>query len=533
MGPDGARYLASQLENPDFAAAKSWYDFRRKHSLPEWTQALHPLPYDDLNGQRRSSAGDLLLKLGSNAAPAFGAVWSILHSDRADDSANRWLAAILTALPAETERVVPQLADDIRDTNRANRVYCISVLASLGPKARTAIPALTNAAADAGAVGRSAAVALWKIDGRTNTLSDVLSYNLRHGSSVDQWESLKLLKDEPDAARLVVPALEHMLDSQRLDYQMEAEDLLMRIDPIHWKTVARLSWEDSQPVVRTLVKKILCGTDAERRLAMQKLCLLGPLAKDAVPALVEILGDWQCPVTKITGTRSLTKSSHDNVALAAVSALAEIGPASEPATDFLSDFLRQDQLRTHQYCRALGAIGPAAKRAIPILTKLLATNQQDQGRIERCYYSAQRLDQRIEIACALCLIDPQSANAVSFLKELCSRTDITNLTRVSSSSLCRAKLTLYRIGAAINPPSSTLIPQIDYRGGGDLELLGDLGPLARAWSAELIYRCYHDQYGGPSRPTPEAALAIWKVDPEAAGRLCLPGALLLPDYPRN
>jgi hypothetical protein len=532
MGADGARYLAAHLTDAQYLQAKSLDDFGKRHPRLFWTQRFVRWPEDDNHGTPQKRAAKLLVGLGSNAAPAFGIVWDIFQRDDDDPRTEHAITDVLQSLPNQLKGCVPQLAEDILNSNRYSRIDSINLLASLGPSARGAIPALTNVAAEAGAPGRLASLALWKIDRQTNVVAGVLTHNLLHGSPSDQWATLELLKYSPEVARLTVPAIEHMLDSPILDTQMEAVGLLMSVDPVYWKSIARRSWSEPQPVVERLIYKIVNRPDAEKLLAIRKLELLGPRGVAALPELVGVLREWKPPKEMIIGM--FDNSIKDLVAVAALDALAEMGPAAEPATDMLLELLRQDPLRTHEYCRALGAIGPAAARAAPTLSEMLATNYWN-GRANRQFEGAsRRLYERMEIASALCLIDPRSTNAISILHNFYAQTTPARGIYVRSEWLGRAGLTLYRIGVLTNLPSSLVTVPNFYLlpfNNVAIELLGDMGPLAKSALPSLIKP--RNSRGGPISLTPELALAIRKIDPEEADRLCLPGILLLPEYPRN
>jgi HEAT repeat protein len=85
---------------------------------------------------------------------------------------------------------------------------------------------------------------------------------------------------------------------------------------------------------------------------------IGPDAKEAVPALIKLLDQ---------------KDAYSPLRSGAIDALGGIGPESLPALDALLGVLAKggDKYAISPVIRAIGAIGPKAEKAIPVLKKLL------------------------------------------------------------------------------------------------------------------------------------------------------------------
>ena len=109
---------------------------------------------------------------------------------------------------------------------------------------------------------------------------------------------------------------------------------------------------------------ILADTDAKvRRKAAYALGQIGPQASAAVPALGTALGDRQL-----------------EVAWYVADALGRIGPAAVPAVEGLVHVIEEtpgDEVLRRNAVIALGRIGPGAKTALPVLEKLLKSDDAE------------------------------------------------------------------------------------------------------------------------------------------------------------
>lgn len=145
------------------------------------------------------------------------------------------------------------------------------------------------------------------------------------------------------------------------------------------EAIAAIDSQRAQPTVGILIGLLSESKADHRQRAAAGLGALGPLAKEAVPALVKALGDDSKPVQ-----------------LSAAHALVEIDrAAASPAVGVLIELgLAKDARRPDKAATALGRIGPAAKDALPKLRDSLRSG---------------RTSFQVEAAVAITRIEPSSA----------------------------------------------------------------------------------------------------------------------------
>jgi HEAT repeat protein len=185
-------------------------------------------------------------------------------------------------------------------------------------------------------------------------------------------------------------------------------------------------------------------------------------------------------------------------------------------------------------CNALGAIGPDASPGVPLL---------------ECTLNDPDYHLRLAAARALTrIVGAQATNAIIVLNELKHDPEIarvwmsdgqggigfaSKLDFSNESSRCvrvLASAALWPLGLEEESPVPTMLeylhdPFFSDKKYAVLEALGELGPEARIAIPELT------QMVDPSRSIVErraVAIAIRKIDPDAADRLGLPGVLALP-----
>jgi HEAT repeat protein len=108
-----------------------------------------------------------------------------------------------------------------------------------------------------------------------------------------------------------------------------------------------------------LLIELLQQDDPQRRTgASLSICVLGPAAKDVLPALLE----------------ALRSADLDTRRPALMSALLSLGKEAKPAMPLMLDFLDDQDFHTQYWaCRVFGAIGPEAQVAVPKLLPLVRT----------------------------------------------------------------------------------------------------------------------------------------------------------------
>ena len=136
------------------------------------------------------------------------------------------------------------------------------------------------------------------------------------------------------------------------------------------------------PAVPHLIETLGDENDATRRIAAYALAAVG---EPAIPALTEAL-----------------QHTEDVVRVEAAYALAQIGNPAESAIPALMERTKDECVEVRRYlAEAFGGLGPIAAPAVPVLTDMLASDDDDQT--------------RFEAALALAQIGPAASDAVPVL----------------------------------------------------------------------------------------------------------------------
>jgi HEAT repeat protein len=191
-------------------------------------------------------------------------------------------------------------------------------------------------------------------------------------------------------AKPIVPILIELLDDHYPPYQLMAAQLLAVVDP----TTAD---QAILPVLSKLVRKGLGeGRYEERVIASQALAFLRQRGANAVPALIELLGDSSSRVRYFTAETlgemeevarpaiaALEKCLNDKEAdcrLYAAEALWKIAKHKSSVPTMIALLKADDEDTSYAALISLGKVGPEAKQAVPILLKLLADPNTNIGK---------------------------------------------------------------------------------------------------------------------------------------------------------
>lgn len=273
-------------------------------------------------------------------------------------------------------------------------------LAWLGPQAREAAPSLRAALADRRPrVRASAAAALAHVEpDATEAIPALIEALNGLDEEIDVWDVAGALARFGPKSRAALPALIRLTQKGGVD-----EDVLkalVQIDPEGAAClpalISALTHEESEVV------------DA----AATALALLGPRAKDAIPALTAAM------------TRDLKASNGYDAQAAAVDALRRIDPDGTSAVPALIPVLKH---RRHSFdefplnaaggddfsvaaaaARALGDFGAGAKAAVPALTDAAQSREKDDA----------NWDVRKAAILALGRIGPAARSAVPVLRDM-------------------------------------------------------------------------------------------------------------------
>jgi HEAT repeat protein len=224
------------------------------------------------------------------------------------------------------------------DENILLRIAAIEALASAGPKAAEALPALIKALDDAdGEVRLTAAGAIGKIGPGSKEAIDALVVKLEYKERVMREAAAHALGNIGPAAEKAVPILIKDLKTLEEPMCLPAMDALARIGAAS---------------VPSLIEVLGSKKPGVRIHALQILSDIGPGAESALPAIVTILKKGSILEAEI-----------------AAEAIGSIGPKAAPAVPELEKTLGSGKggLLARNVIRALGAIGPEAAAALPAL----------------------------------------------------------------------------------------------------------------------------------------------------------------------
>ncbi len=288
-------------------------------------------------------AGPALRAIGPASVPALVAVVRGRREDRDVARAARLLGEMGPAAAA----AVPALVEAYTNAHGPTAEALATALGHLGPKARAAIPALRRAlgAPDEGpapdGARLAAALALVRL-GDVQTGAAALGRFIAQGKghiAESAWaEHFETILAELDAgARVLGPAFQGLLRDPSLEVRLWAARALVKVN---------------QPggALPVLVEALRDQSSAE---AARALGDMGPDAAQAVPALRAALQDREHPVH-----------------LAAAAALVRVARAGDALT-VLMKAARDSEQDRDLAARELGAIGPAAREAVPALSEAL------------------------------------------------------------------------------------------------------------------------------------------------------------------
>jgi HEAT repeat protein len=311
-----------------------------------------------------------------------------VHARLADDDARVRLAAarvLVHADPSRARAAVPVLADAAFSRDRAVRLEALQPLAALGPVARSALPDLLRRVRSGDLETRFyTAKVLDAADHSTwPTFVPVFAEVARDGSPSERRTAAQRLgATGPDAAT-ALPALRRMLTSDELQMnRLTAAEAIGRIAP-----------DDAADAVGVLVDALGDPTednpkrDRFRRAAFRGLREIGPPAKAAGPALLEMMRAAldaelraEAAVTIIAIEPDSAKPAYDafraHLRLSGSNSddddwlgwLPALGKAAKPLLpDLITALKGKFDSRVLVILEVLAILGPDAKDALPVL----------------------------------------------------------------------------------------------------------------------------------------------------------------------
>src|SRR5262245_7462343 len=378
-GPAAALLLISYLDDPDESVRRRLVEvLARAGDARVMNVGLrHPIPAVRIG----------TLEAMEQNPTQWRAIRGAVHTRLEDDDARvRIMAArVLVATdPSKARAAIPVLTQAAFSPDQKTRLDALHALTRMGPSARPAINDMLRRVRSGDLDTRYAAAELLAAADRSTWPSTVPVFvqvvAARDGPQ-PRWAA-KHLADIGPNARVALPALRQLLADDAPMNRLTAAEAIARIAP-----------DDADDAMRLLVHTL--GDPSEddpkrerfRRLAFLSLRRIGPAARPAVPALLDLMRGAPDPeiragaaVTVIHIDPDDAKPAYDAfrarlVSPAAtpddedwLSALPELGKAAKPLVPDLiaalndkSDYRRQLALIT------LGALGPDAKEALPAL----------------------------------------------------------------------------------------------------------------------------------------------------------------------
>jgi HEAT repeat protein len=318
------------------------------------------------------------------------------------------------------QEAIPALVAALKSKEVSARRLAAEDLGQLGPEGRAAVPALTQALEDAdGRVRVSAAEALWEIERKAGNAVPALVAALKDNDAGVRRAAVAALSGIGPDARAAVPSLAAALQDADRDVRRDAARALWRIGP------------EARSAAAALAAALRDADGNVRRSAAGALGTLGPEARAYLPALSDALKDKDIEVRHFAA-RALVQVGDRGAKRAAAPVLHEllrhgdrdprvhaeiivflwrIGPEPESESWGLDpgDLIAATLLLTGVYgteedtetqknavpsllaafktvpapghraalARTLGAIGPAARAAIPALREGLKDQDEN------------------------------------------------------------------------------------------------------------------------------------------------------------
>ena len=183
---------------------------------------------------------------------------------------------------------VPELIQQLKDADEANRLRAAKILGRLGAQARPALTALQEATSDADEDVRRVATNSLKAVQSANAPSEQIARlirDLRDADDIVRFKAARELGKLGPAARDAIPDLQRLLQDPDEDVRRVAA------------TSLRLIQTDAGPgpvaneAVQRLIQNLTNNDELIRIRAAKDLAKLGPAARDAIPALQRLLQD--------------------------------------------------------------------------------------------------------------------------------------------------------------------------------------------------------------------------------------------------
>jgi HEAT repeat protein len=286
---------------------------------------------------------------------------------------------------------VPVLCEALASDQEHTRLQAGRLLTRIGPGARAALPLLKDLLADKAATTRvEAALTMVAIDPKQSRAAvPALIEGLGGKEYASARRTAAALAAIGPPAKAAVPELVKLFDHKDPMTRLNAAEAAARIDPAQT--------DRAVGVILAVLKDPKNKADMLRESGAEALRRIGPGAKAAVPALLEMLQDdgpfhAEVAVTAVAldpvagkpaveWVRARLAKEDDEDHYDVVNALETVGPNGKSMLPELTALLKSKApyIRVHAAV-AVGSVGPAASEALPALRGLLANEKSPVNR---------------------------------------------------------------------------------------------------------------------------------------------------------
>jgi hypothetical protein len=251
------------------------------------------------------------------------------------------ISSVMAQFPAKNlEFLTPELIADVKaprsESNGDSRLLGdIALLDAIGPLAKSAMPALSNAIRRRDPIAMpEAAIALWHIGRETNALLQYLSDCLDdHGNMAA--DLLMRINDLPDAPRSVIPLAEQALRHPQPRVRRMAAAVLEKMDTGWLRRIEEDLNRRQNELLKADLRLLQSSNALDRVNAAAALQFFGPKAVAAAPRLIEIL---DLPVSQTNPPNGIPRIDDKNPVLWTLKFL---GSNASVVTPGLIDLLRR------------------------------------------------------------------------------------------------------------------------------------------------------------------------------------------------
>lgn len=392
--------------------------------------------------ERRLRAFDLLFQLAGEATPVMDELITVLQGTESFDRFGA--AVVLGRIGPAAKKAIPALEELLTDKNDKFRLHVATAMLNIADHAQAEAELLRILKEGNAGEKLDVAEVLWRHKRPAQVLL-ALNEILEKGDIEKRRDAVQMLRKLGPAARVSIPLLTKMLDDPDAEIKTFAIQALGRMGPEAKNAIEPLKAIDKQEIkeLRFFAMMALVRIEASVRLvdqlvqhlksketgevvgALRALGGMGPVAKPALPAIQEKLKDpdgyIRLHALEAEWFIARTASIRDKLLKEAKIALPidrhdsalSLGDLFRADAAFaVDDFIGMLWKDTDNsgVAEALGWIGPAAKKAVPALTRILLASGIEPN---VCSASAE----------ALGLIGVDAKTALPALKQLLNHDD--------------------------------------------------------------------------------------------------------------